>query len=124
MQGRAVLLKDRPPIRYDVLSVNIGITPGANQVPGALMHTTPVKPITRWRSVCFFVANVKSLTVQNCDQAREESGRAAEKGTQWAAQSMSMRGDSIESIDDEWRLPLMHARRLSSLAVGQAELSS
>ncbi|KAG2447947.1 hypothetical protein HYH02_006978 [Chlamydomonas schloesseri] len=31
--------------RYDVLSINTGITPGAGGVPGAQDHTTPVKPI-------------------------------------------------------------------------------
>lgn len=41
----------RPPIPYDVLSIDIGITPGAEQVPGAREHTTGVKPIDRWGDV-------------------------------------------------------------------------
>lgn len=44
-QAQLVLLKDRPPIRYDVLSINLGITPDLRAIPGALQHATPVKPI-------------------------------------------------------------------------------
>lgn len=33
---------------YDVLSINIGITPAASSVPGAAQHTTPVKPIDKF----------------------------------------------------------------------------
>jgi selenide, water dikinase len=42
-----VVLKGRPPFAYDVLSVNVGITPAATAVPGALDFATPVKPISR-----------------------------------------------------------------------------
>ncbi|KAL4433704.1 hypothetical protein ABPG75_000145 [Micractinium tetrahymenae] len=44
-QGQRVLLRGRPPVRYDVLSLNLGITPALSTVPGAAEHTTPVKPI-------------------------------------------------------------------------------
>lgn len=44
-KAQLVLLKDRPPIRYDVLSINLGITPDLHAIPGALQHATPVKPI-------------------------------------------------------------------------------
>lgn len=44
-QGQRVLLRGRPPVRYDVLSLNLGITPALSAVPGAAEHTTPVKPI-------------------------------------------------------------------------------
>lgn len=46
-QGRRVLLKGRPSIPYDVLSINVGITPSASKVPGADLYTTSVKPIDR-----------------------------------------------------------------------------
>jgi selenide, water dikinase len=48
--ARQILLKDpsRPPIDYDVLSINTGITPKASNVPGAQRNTTPVKPIDRF----------------------------------------------------------------------------
>ena len=45
--ARTVLLRDRPPIRYDLLSLDIGSTPRAHDVPGAAEHATPVKPVDR-----------------------------------------------------------------------------
>jgi NADH dehydrogenase FAD-containing subunit len=47
MQGRRVVLQGRPPLSYDVLSINVGITPSALLVPGAQEHATAVKPIDR-----------------------------------------------------------------------------
>ena len=50
--ARTVLLRDRPPIRYDLVSINTGSTPQMTRVPGAAAHAVPVKPITgfnqRW----------------------------------------------------------------------------
>ena len=40
----------RPPIAYDALSLDTGITPSAQGVPGALEHATPVKPVSRCSS--------------------------------------------------------------------------
>ena len=45
--ARTVLLRGRPPIRYDLLSLDIGSTPRAHDVPGAAEHATPVKPVDR-----------------------------------------------------------------------------
>ena len=46
-QAQRVLLRGgRPPLRYDLLSLNLGITPALSRVPGAAQHTTPVKPIS------------------------------------------------------------------------------
>jgi selenide,water dikinase len=45
--ARTVLLRDRPPIRYDLLSLDIGSTPRAHDVPGAAEHATGVKPVDR-----------------------------------------------------------------------------
>ena len=45
LQARRVLLQGRPSLPYDVLSLNLGITPALSAVPGAAQHTTPVKPI-------------------------------------------------------------------------------
>jgi selenide,water dikinase len=47
-QSRRVLLPARPPVPYDLLSVDIGITPAAAAVPGAAAHTLPVKPIDKY----------------------------------------------------------------------------
>ena len=40
-----VLLRDRPGIVYDRMSINIGSTPQVGLVPGAAEHAVPVKPI-------------------------------------------------------------------------------
>jgi selenide, water dikinase len=46
--NKKVICKNRPPVSYDVLSVNIGSTPQVSTVPGAADHATPVKPINRF----------------------------------------------------------------------------
>ena len=52
---RHVLCRAHPPIRYDLLSLDIGSTPRANDVPGAIEHTIAVKPIAhfaaRWQAL-------------------------------------------------------------------------
>ncbi|KAI8472012.1 MAG: selenide, water dikinase [Monoraphidium minutum] len=47
-RAKRVAFRARPSLPYDALSVDIGISPGAGGVPGALEHTTPVKPINRF----------------------------------------------------------------------------
>ncbi len=46
--ARRVLCQAHPPIRYDVASLDIGSTPRPDDVPGAALHTIPVKPIARF----------------------------------------------------------------------------
>ena len=46
--NRKVLCRNRPPVPYDVLSINIGSTPQLQGVPGAADHAIAVKPITRF----------------------------------------------------------------------------
>jgi selenide, water dikinase len=52
---RHVLCRAHPPIRYDLLSLDIGSTPRANDVPGAIEHAIAVKPIAhfaaRWQAL-------------------------------------------------------------------------
>ena len=52
---KELVFKDRPPIRYDLLSLNTGSTPGARDVPGAERFAVPVKPIAgflpRWQAL-------------------------------------------------------------------------
>ncbi len=45
LAGRRVICRDRPPVPYDLLSLNIGSTPNTGGVPGAAEHAIPVKPI-------------------------------------------------------------------------------
>ncbi|MFZ9627129.1 MAG: FAD-dependent oxidoreductase, partial [Burkholderiaceae bacterium] len=53
--ARRVLLAGRPPIAYDLLSLNLGSTPKNDAVPGAAEHAVGVKPIdgfnNRWLSL-------------------------------------------------------------------------
>ncbi len=50
--NRQVLLKDRPPVSYDLLSLDTGAAPSLDAIPGAEQYATPVKPIAelgrRW----------------------------------------------------------------------------
>jgi selenide,water dikinase len=62
---RAVLLANRPPIPYDVLSLDIGSTPRRDEVPGAGEHAVAVKPIAS------FAARWDALV----ERARRGSGR-------------------------------------------------
>jgi selenide, water dikinase len=45
---RQLLTRAHPPIRYDLLSLDIGSTPRAYDVPGAAEHTVAVKPIAKF----------------------------------------------------------------------------
>src|SRR5919109_2948888 len=45
LAGKQVVCRGRPPVPYDVLSINIGSTPSAREVPGAVDRAIPVKPI-------------------------------------------------------------------------------
>lgn len=46
--AKKVLCRNRPPVAYDCLSINIGSTPRLSGVAGADAFSTPVKPITRF----------------------------------------------------------------------------
>lgn len=48
LQERRVLCRDRPPVRYDLLSINIGSTPRTTDTTGAVGNVIPVKPISRF----------------------------------------------------------------------------
>lgn len=48
MQTQCITLAGRPDMRYDVLSIDVGITPSAQGVPGAMEHAIPVKPVSRY----------------------------------------------------------------------------
>ena len=45
LEARHVLCNNRPSVPFDVLSINIGSTPGMQQVPGVAEHAVPVKPV-------------------------------------------------------------------------------
>ena len=43
-----VLCRDRPPVPFDILSINTGSTPGGGEVAGVISNAIPVKPIDRF----------------------------------------------------------------------------
>lgn len=47
-EARTISLTNRPPVRYDLLSINTGSTPSVHEVDGAGEHAVPVKPINRF----------------------------------------------------------------------------
>jgi selenide,water dikinase len=58
LERRRVICRHRPPVPYDVLSLNIGSTPNTGDVPGAREHAIPVKPIDG------FLARFDALTAR------------------------------------------------------------
>jgi selenide,water dikinase len=46
--AKRVICRHRPPVAYDVASINIGSTPQLAQVPGASAYAVPVKPIRQF----------------------------------------------------------------------------
>jgi len=48
LQDRKVFCDNRPPVPYDLLSINTGSTPNTAGVPGATGTVVPVKPINRF----------------------------------------------------------------------------
>ena len=60
--NQRVLLRDRPSVPYDLLSINTGSTPNLRDVKGAQAHAVPVKPIAqfnlRWLNL---LARVRQL---------------------------------------------------------------
>ncbi|MGE0579562.1 selenide, water dikinase SelD, partial [Reyranella sp.] len=60
-ENRRVLLKDRPPVSYDLLSIDVGSAPNLETISGAAQAATPVKPIAelgrRWLA---FLERMKS----------------------------------------------------------------
>ena len=63
--NRKVLCRNRPPVSYDVLSINVGSSPQLQGVPGATDHAIAVKPITRF--------NERWLALLN--RVRQHSGK-------------------------------------------------
>lgn len=54
-ERRLLMFRQRPPLAYDLLSIDTGSTPNLRDVPGAAEHTVPVKPISnflaRWEAL-------------------------------------------------------------------------
>lgn len=46
--AQEVLFRDRPPLAYDLVSLDIGSAPPASAIPGAAAHALPIKPLDRF----------------------------------------------------------------------------
>ncbi len=55
LESNKVLCHDRPPVAFDLLSINAGSTPDTRKVEGAAEHSVTVKPIDR------FIAYLETL---------------------------------------------------------------
>jgi selenide,water dikinase len=62
-----VLCRERPPVAYDLCSINIGSTPQVSRIPGATEHAVPVKPIPQF--------NARWLAL--LDRVRQHAGRTS-----------------------------------------------
>jgi selenide,water dikinase len=62
LKNNQIFCKERPPISYDLASINIGSKPGTLHIPGADKYTLPVKPIdrflTQWEELSHTVINM------------------------------------------------------------------
>ncbi len=65
--ARRLTLAGRPPLDYDLLSLDIGSQPDIDSVPGARAYAVPVKPVAslwqRWRSLEAAVASGERVAV-------------------------------------------------------------
>ena len=48
--GKTLFFDERPPLHFDLLSINIGGQPDLEAIEGAENHTIPVKPITKFQA--------------------------------------------------------------------------
>ncbi|HEY7495980.1 MAG TPA: FAD-dependent oxidoreductase [Candidatus Tectomicrobia bacterium] len=66
LANRTLRCRQHPDVSYDVLSLNIGSTPGFAQVPGAAQFVVPVKPISnfvqRWQQLVSRVLAARDVT--------------------------------------------------------------
>ena len=66
LDAKQVLCECRPPVRYDVLSIDIGSTPDMRALPGDRSNVVPVKPISnfvdRFESLLARVKSSESVT--------------------------------------------------------------
>jgi len=111
--AQRVLCRDRPPIAYDLLSINIGSTPQMQQVAGAEKYAVPVKPIRqfnqRWLAllerVRFLAGDVSDAAVVR-SAVEEVEARSGGLDVLVNNAGISTRG-TIESTDEGmWDLTL------------------
>ena len=90
-----MLCRAHPPIRYDLLSIDIGSTPRSDDVPGAAEHTIAVKPIdhfaARWEAL-LARAREDAAAAPRRGRRRRRRGRARALGAASARRTARRRG--------------------------------
>lgn len=68
LENKKVLCANRPPVAFDLLSIDIGSTPATVSVPGAAEYAIPAKPVSQllahWNQICRDVASNVSTAPQ------------------------------------------------------------
>jgi selenide, water dikinase len=105
LENNNVICAGRPPITFDVVSVNIGSRPTTLHIPGADDFTIPVKPIdrflTRWQMLTDRIVNAKDifhLAVVGCGAGGVEMALATQYRLQHLLKQQN-RSDASLSID-------------------------
>jgi selenide, water dikinase len=122
---RHVHLKGRPHIAYDILSINVGITPDMQQIKGAIDHAVPVKPIADFlarlakaQDAIRHLNRQARLAIVGGGAAGIELALAlqerSEKDNQWGAEITLIAGSGIAPSLNK------RAQQLATQALGQA----
>ena len=130
-QRRDLHIAGRPPLRYDLLSIDTGITPALDSIRGATEHAIPVKPVSsfapRWRALearAFSIGGPRRITVVGTGAAGFELVLAIRHRLLEAAPSAGIDGRSFQFtlIGSGRVLPTHNARaqRLGEQALAEA----
>ena len=68
LTSKWVICRDRPPVPYDLVSLDMGSTPNTGLTPGAAEHAIPVKPISA------FLPRLEALITRVCRQGKAAHG--------------------------------------------------
>jgi len=105
LENNNIICDGRPPITFDVASINIGSRPATLHIPGADDFTIPVKPIdrflTRWDILTDRVVNAENtfhLAVVGCGAGGVEMALATQYRLQHLLKQKNMSDNSL-SID-------------------------
>ena len=105
MENNNVICTDRPPIHFDVVSINIGSRPATLHVPGVNDFAMPVKPIdnflARWETLSEKIINSEdnfNLAVVGCGAGGVEMALAAQYRLHHRLKQQNRSDDSL-SID-------------------------
>ena len=124
LQNKRVLCAGRPPVAFDVLSLNTGSAPGARMVAGAAGSVVPVKPIdgffARWKQLRDRVAHSSSpvsIGIVGGGAGGVELALSIRYGLTRAARAAGRPGDGvqIELFTDSSEILPAYPRRMRAL---------